>query len=58
MGEVLPEGEAPDELVVDRVEDGVSGEVEQEPDRDGRPAELGDPRDGEAARGRLQELWE
>src|SRR5688500_997061 len=58
MGKVLPERERPDELVVDRVEDGVGDEIEEQPRGDHRGAGLREARHRLAAGGRVEELGE
>ena len=56
MGEVLPEREGSDELVVDGMEDGVGQQIEEQAGGDHRRARLRQWRDRQAPRGRLKEL--
>jgi hypothetical protein len=56
VGEVLPERERPDQLVVDRVECGVRHEIEEEAGGDDHDAGLGDQRHALTACCGLQDL--
>jgi len=56
MGQVLPEGERTDELVVDGVEDGVGDHVEEKAGGNDGGAGLREARDRQAAGSRFEDL--